>query len=311
MDDIYFYDFDLTPLYILSPEAGYMFVNAKQELRGSGSFQIAFKDKTLEKLVRAAPEGIIVRWRGFWGVASDYNFTGAKDTLYGEHLNVLLYKAVIPKQTFDGSLGTVISSVIKSYYPWLSFTAEQGVTYPNVTYEMTSYQNGDSVIKELCKRANVGYEVFIEGGAFKFRLITPVKNLLMLSENNLNAYDFTEDFDGKTVAFGGWYEEEQAEGDPIWKYIKSEEKTGVHKQDIVLKAKNKADAESELKGSTGTRKLNCKTKNISYGIDYKLGDIVRIQSDATVTRTVTAIERYLENGAYRENPAFEELEDKP
>lgn len=308
MDDIYFYDFDLTPLYILSPETGYMFVNAKQELRGSGSCQLTFKDKELEKLVRAAPEGIIVRWRGFWGVVSDYNFTDLKDTLYGEHLNVVLYKAVIPKQTFDGNLEILIKSLISEFYPWLSFAAEQGVTYPSVTYEMTSYQNGDSIIKELCKRANVGYEVFIEGRAFKFRLITPGKNPLMLSENNLNAYEFTEDFDGKTVAFGGWYEEEQAEGEPVWKYIKTADKTGIHKQDIVLKAKNKADAESELEGSIGTRKLSCKTKNISYGIDYKLGDIVRIQSDATVTRTVTAIERYLENGAYRENPAFEELE---
>lgn len=310
MDDIFFYDFNLILRFILSSGSGYMFVNGKQELQGSGSFQMTFKDKELEELVRANPDGIIVKWRDFWGVISDYNFTDTKDTLYGEHLNVLLFKSVIPKQTFTGPVNSLVSSIIAGYYPWLTFAAEAGITYPSVTYELTTYQNGDSVIQALCKMGGVGYEVYMGDGGFEFRLITPALNPLMLSENNLNAYDFTEDFDGKTVAYGGWYEEEQEEGDPIWKYIERESRSGISKQDIVLKAKNKTEAEAELDDYIGTKKLNCKTKNISYGLDYKIGDIVRIQFDSTESRTVTAIERYQENGKYEENPTFEKLEVK-
>lgn len=318
--DILFYDFKLNRLHTLpssSESVGYVSMNCKIEFNGSGSLQLLFWDKELEGLVRTHPEGLIVKYGDFEGFTTGYQFEDVNKRLYGMHLNGLLHKQVIPIADLSGDLETVMYGIVTDNYPWLNtFQAVGG--FETVAYKTDTYTQGDTFISDLAAVGHAGCSVYIdwESKRFLFKLLKSEENSLKLSENNLNAYELKENYDGKNIAFGGWYKQEQPEGsdgskpEPIWTYVSTQEKEGLYKQDVILSAANEADALKELGECVADYRLTLKTKNIKFGVDYKLGDKLKVQRGTeTIPKTVTGIEIWHEKNEYNEQPILGELKE--
>ena len=64
------------------------------------------------------------------------------------------------------------------------------------------------------------------------------------------------------------------------------------------------EAMQELKAMVADAETELKTRGITYGTDYRLGDIVRVQNnDTAVKKRITSVIMSQENG-YIENPIF-------
>ena len=232
------------------------------------------------------------------------------------HLNGLLFKKVIPKGEYSGDIQAVSKNVIEQHFDWLNFYNNNNLANYQVEYKLDKPMQGNKFFKDFLTLKNMGFNIWMDWKQkkFMFKLLKSVQNPLRLSEDNLNAYEFSENFDSKNVAFGGWYEKEPPEDDKeaeaVWTYIESNSKTGIYKQDVVLSAKNEIEAIEELKKHIADYSLKFKTRNVKYNIDYKIGDIVKVLTDnKTVKKKVTGVEIWHEKNEYNEQPILSEVAD--
>ena len=74
-----------------------------------------------------------------------------------------------------------------------------------------------------------------------------------------------------------------------------------------MKSTTEAEALQELKNKKATSKLNCSTKRIRYGVDYQLGDIVKVQQgNITVKKRVVSVS-VSQEADRKETPVFSEV----
>ncbi|MBQ2968664.1 MAG: hypothetical protein IJE10_11175 [Clostridia bacterium] len=338
--DIRFYDFDLNLLHILpqwSYKIGYTSCNVQQDFNGNGSFEIVFADEILKTVVEQNQNELFVKWGDFQGFLTGYQWSDTECHLYGMHLNGLLKNYVVPADEAEGEknaeqliLSTV--NIVNTDAPWLTMPAEQGFT-ETISYPKNNYTPLDAWLTELLNQFGWGYEIKIdfESKVFSFALKKPSENGLMLSTNNLNAHTFVTTYDNKTLARGGWYvvdvekvrkkvdEEgnvvEDETGQPImetvtekeWRYI-SNGAHGLHRRDVVLTATTDKEALNELKTFTATADVTCETESIQCGVDYNIGDIIRVQNGVgvTVKKLVSAVNWWQEQ-SYNEKPILTEV----
>ena len=84
----------------------------------------------------------------------------------------------------------------------------------------------------------------------------------------------------------------------------SQEEHNVTIVDTSDEALRKADeALEELKQKTAQRQLTASTRNLTCGVDYNIGDRVRVQNgNETVVKMITAVEFSNENNQINEKP---------
>lgn len=313
MADIRFYDFDFNLLYILPPYAvdrGYTSINAEQQMNDSGSFEMVFVDSELKQLVIQYKDTLLVKWRSFDGFITSFQTEGKAVRLFGMHLNGLLHRAVIPiADNLSGDVQTIAKKTIADNLSWLVFNAVNGFTN-EITYSTDKYLTADEYLQSLFKLDNAGYVIKADVNAkqYIFECIKTAENQLMISQSNLNAYDFQTTYTNKELAFGGWYQKEQKDGDPVWTYIAADStKTGIHRIDTVLSAKTATEAENELKNLIAEYSITAKTKDLTCGVDYKIGDIVRVQSDGVTQKRLVSGLSLWDNKGYGEEPILTEV----
>ncbi len=317
MADIRFYDFNFNLLRILPPYAeniGYKAINTKQELNGPGSVEIDFQDPILKKFIESHSANILVKWRDFCGVLKSYRWTDDGCKVTGSHLNGLLHRAVVPaiKNTDDegeqipDTVSNILTTALNDI-SWLLKPDFSGLT-KKVTYGSDNYEKADTFLQGLFDEAGLGCEIKadFQNKTFSFEVISPENNALMLSKGNLNAYGFETTYISNSQAFGGWYKNEEE-----WKYITLDAtKEGIFNIDTVLSSDNEADAMIELKKSKAEFEILATLKNLEYGKDYKIGDVLRVHNDGqTVKRLVSGIERY-EEGGYFETPIMTNYDEE-
>lgn len=318
--DVIFYTLDFSQRIILpasSKDRGYVSMTGVTDFRGKGSFQLSFCDNEIKSFVKAHPEGYFVKWGQFEGYASDFQF---KDTakksfvLFGSHLNCLLNRVLFPPQTITKeSVNDVMIELINEHAPWLIYdTFEDEISGEFIT---DKYMEADKFIEEYFASLKLGYNVYIKDRELHFRIVPSNVNPLILSKGNRNIYETQEDFSNKKTAFGGWYKKtEEDNGKELetakWTYITSAEKEGIYKRDILLSASSPSAAKQELAEHKDTYTTVCKTRNVSYGTDYKLGDVIRLQiDDKAIKKQVTSVDMWFEGASYREEPTLTDWEE--
>jgi len=313
--DIRFYTLDFSDVRILpatSKENGYISMNSTIEFCGTGTFELVFYDKELEEFVEQHPEGLIITWGDFQGYFMDYQFQKEQNWVFGSHINSLLHKFVIPPQSISGDLKTVASEIITQYTPFIFIDSTED--FGTVEYTSDKYQSADAFFIDLLPKQKIGYRLFAKSGVIYFELLRAVTNPLMLSNGNRNVYEVQKDFSNKNVAYGGWYKKtKEDDGTELeteeWIYISTAEKEGIYKQDVVLNASTPSEAVSELAAKAIEYNIDCKTRNIEYGVDYSLGDIVRYQDKAmTVYKQISSVSLWLEGSTYHQEPTLTEWE---
>lgn len=314
--DIRFYTLDFSDLHILpqsSENIGYTSMNTETEFCGNGSFQAIFRDEELEQFVRNHKEGLLITWGAFQGYFTDYQFKEKEKWIFGGHLNALLHKYVLPNQTISGDLQEEVKYLISTYTPFTYVVSKEN--FGDIEFTTEEYLNMDTFMQKLATQARIGYRLYIQNRKIYFELMKANKNPLMLSKNNANVYETQEDFSNKKVAFGGWYKKTKDEDGeeletPEWTYISTSAKSGIYKQDVVLKASSPSEAEKELSEYGANLELSCKTRNLEYEKDYRLGDIIRYQSKTeTVLKQVSKISLWHEKSTYHEEPVLTEWEE--
>ncbi len=314
MKDVTFYTLDFEKLYILpqyTVDKGYISANVQKDFNGVGSFEILFADEKLKNIIKQYRENLMFEWNGVQGLLCAYRDDAGGFRITGETLNGLLKRVVIPSTatTLNSDVETLARSAIRSAASWLKLGDAKGFEKA-VSYSTDTYKTADVYISDLLKLDNAGYEIKADfvNKRFVFEVLKSNQSDLLLSTNNLNAYDFIETYINRTIAYGGYYPKEQDDA-TVWTYITlNKELSGVYKKDVVLSAKTEKEALQELKSMVADTETEMKTRKIAYGVDYVLGDVVRVQNnDTAVRKRITSIVMSQENG-YIENPIFSEVE---
>ena len=322
--DITFETLDFSDKIILpasSKNNGYISMNADIEFCGEGSFELVFRDDEVEGFIRKYREdGLLLTWGDFQGYFTDYQFKTGKKSVYGSHINSLLHKFVVIPQTIDGDIKEAVYSIISDYTPFTP--VENDIDFGTTAYSTDKCLYADDFLIKLLENHNLGYRLFIENKTIYFEFLKSSNNPLMLSEGNLNVYEFQEDYSNKNIVYGGWYflkyndtwmeDTVTPVENPKWTHIELENKSGIFSRDVMLESNTPKGALAELETKTSMMsELICKTKNIKYKEDYNLGDIVRYYTNGiTVNKKVTKISLWYEGSSYHEEPTLTEWEDK-
>ncbi len=309
-DDIRFYDFDFNLLCVLPPylaNSGYISINTTREFCGNGALELVYKDSTVDSILEANRDRLILVWRDFQGFITSYIKTDDKTTLMGMHLNGLLHRVVIPPLAeTTATAEALVRTAVSENADWFVLGDLAGFD-ATAAHSTSKYMYADEYAKELLQAENGGFEITADfvNKQYSFCCLKGINSDLMLSEGNLNAYEFQTTYSNKELAFGGWYEKEPTEAEKeadenaeaIWTYISTDStKTGINKIDAVLGAKTEAEAKAELAAKKAEYDITAKTRGVSFGVDYRLGDIVRVQENGiTVRKQITSVDIWQED----------------
>lgn len=314
-EDIFFYNLSLELLHILpaySNGEGYISLTATQDLKDNGSFEVVLKCDELKDKIIANRDNVIIAWRDFQGYMTSYQITENEVHIFGVSLNGLLHRVVIPNLSESSrNIENSAREAISENAPWITLGKEVGIDFDK-EFGTDSFMCADEFLKQLFDDTNCGFRIVadVKTKIYYFECIKPKNNALMLSKNNLNAYNFVHEYIGQNMAFGGWYKKEQPEGDGVWTYITtSDNGTGINKIDTVLSSTTDADAKNELKELVTIATVTASTKDVSHGTDYSLADILRVQDgDIAVRKQVIGIEMWQEQ-EYGEKPILTDYEE--
>ena len=109
---------------------------------------------------------------------------------------------------------------------------------------------------------------------------------------------------------GAW--EKANEIEPIWTYLPGTT-SGIYQWDAVLTGTVESEAQTNLQSKKWEKTVKAKVRSLKYGLDYDLGDLVRLKKQAgswqtIFERRITGINIWYENNTTGEQPIFEEAE---
>lgn len=177
-------------------------------------------------------------------------------------------------------------------------------------------------IKECLGLRKYGHSVSldVDKKIWLFNVNYGVERNFLLSEANKQAYDCRLTYDVLDLANCGYYEKEiitiDDEGNESSEtettYIETD-KTGLLRWEALLDGKSESEANSDLSKKKVKDSSNFSTRRLGYGIDYELGDILKIQIikgayRTTMSKRVTGIELDFDENGTTEKPILEDLE---
>lgn len=179
-------------------------------------------------------------------------------------------------------------------------------------------------VKEFLSLKNYGHSVTLDlvNKQWCFNVLKGIQRDFTRSEANKTAYDSRLTFDILDLADCGYYEKEvkatDASGNEtssnVTTYLNRGNRSGILRWETLLSGSTESEAAANLKLKKAKDGTTFSTRNIKYGVDYELGDILKLQLikglyRAPMSRRVTGVEiSYSENG-YSERPIFEALEE--
>lgn len=108
--------------------------------------------------------------------------------------------------------------------------------------------------------------------------------------------------------------EEIQQLDCIWLKLQGpKENSGIYRWDSVLDAQTQSSAEAELKEKKKNQEITLVTRDVLYGREYGLGDIVRVQKSSggvhlVQTKQIEAVNIWYEQGNSGQQPEFGEVQ---
>ncbi len=138
----------------------------------------------------------------------------------------------------------------------------------------------ETLCVDLCNKLDRGHRLVFDiiNKCWRFEFIYPKKNEILISKESKTAYEFEYCNDMLSEANGGWYPsyDADAEEETTWHYIKNGEKKGIYDWDCVLSCSSESEAIDELFNKSETDKIQSRLRNLKFGVDYELGDIVPV-----------------------------------
>lgn len=306
----------ILPAY--SAERGYISANATKEFRGNGKIEIKFFDTILTNLIRDKMKSnitVIVYCKTFSGVLTSWMFDeNHTTTVFGYSLNYLLHKQLIlPTAATKTDVSSYVKNTLaamfnKGMFIWLNYNNSSAVGSTRNFEEITDPTPGDEWLQKILEYDDLGYDIEPDftKGRFTLTLKKRKENSLLIAPGNLNFYDVVQDCDQSAAVRVGYYKDVTTGN---WTKVTSatETATTIYDNYVVLSSDNAASAQEEINALYTRITVDGKTRDIAYGTDYDVGDILRVQIDGQVyTKTVKSIFLSYEGISNIENPTFED-----
>lgn len=245
--------------------------------------------------------------------------------IYGRTLNWFLTRRTTPKfsQLTDTCANLCVRFFNDAFSDVDNFISRVDCTTKQIDFWRNVYNPTEKVIAECLDNDGAGHEVImdIKNERYVLRIYKGETKEHIISEPLKTAYDTSYTGDILDLYDGGWYEkqaetsEENTNTENTWIYIeKDNPKTGIYHWEAVLSGSNNSEAKTDLNKKKETEKYEAKIRNLKYGTDYNLGDVLRFQIvkgsvKKTVRKRVTAINIFKEAGSSGEAPTLSDMEE--
>lgn len=241
--------------------------------------------------------------------------------VFGRTCNWLLTRRTTPNfKSINGNVQTLTRNIVSTAFSDVSnFNLGEIISWQTKTIDFwrNTYNPTADVVKECLDNDGAGHEVVFDtlNKQWIYRVMHGNELPLIVSEANKNAYDTQINEDILDFYTAGYYEKqpEDTEAESEWIYI-SGEKTGIYKWECRLNGGNLSEARTDLNNKKAVSETSLKSYNLKFGIDYELGDIVRVQIQkgqyrTTVKKRITGVNIWYEQASTGEQPIFEDLEE--
>jgi len=101
--------------------------------------------------------------------------------------------------------------------------------------------------------------------------------------------------------------------DSVWTYLEKDKKGGIYRWEEILSGGNESEAVADIVKKLRANTVQAKTRDLFFGADYHLGDIVRIQNCIgtemqSFTKKIVGVNLWYESGNIGEEPVFEDVD---
>lgn len=221
---------------------------------------------------------LLATFKGKYFVIVDYYAMDDEVEIYGRTLNWFLSKMVVPN---FADLGNKTIDVIAEHLlsNSLGCNIEKGVF---ATFESTQKFSKDKytvlsdTLKELLTLEKAGHEVVFKDGTYTLNILKSNIRERFISKQDGTLQSVTKEESIIDAVTDGMYEAKNGDVE-TWQNINRDTKEGMYKWYTILKASTETDAKTEIDKLTPKTILKAVTQRLKHGINYKIGDILKIQ----------------------------------
>ncbi|MBR4721408.1 MAG: hypothetical protein IK057_06580 [Clostridia bacterium] len=226
--------------------------------------------------------------------------------LYGRTPNWLLEKRIAPKaESITQKAGIICNNLVTNAFSDVTdFAVSNPPESTEITAERTTLSTVYDAVKGYLSEVGLGHKLDFDAKnrRWSFSVIEGSQIPLLISESNKNAYETSVCEDILDLADCGYYGEDG--------YIAGEQE-GICRWETVLSAETEAEATAQLSEKKNKSEILLKLRGLKFGVDYNLGDKLRIQITkgkwrTTEKRTVSGVRLLTKNGFFEEVPIFTE-----
>lgn len=239
---------------------------------------------------------LLATFKGYHFVIVDYFATDDEVEIYGRTLNWFLSKMVVPdftnlgNKTVDVIADNLLSkaigcSIVKGDFA----TFSEGKEFAKDTYTAFS-----DTLKELLQLEKAGHEVVFDGSNYKLNILKGNVREEFISKQDGTISSVTKEESIIDAVTDGMYKL-NSDDTETWKSISRDTKEGMYKWYKVLSASSATDAKTEIDVLVPKTILKAVTQRLKHGVDYKLGDFLKIQYETqgkieTFTKQIIGVE---------------------
>lgn len=180
----------------------------------------------------------------------------------------------------------------------------------------TEFESGEGLISDIVSdclaTGKLGHEVVFDytNKRWVLNILSGSETDLILSEGHRNAYDAKISSDILDLATCGVYNEETEDGFVSASLPGDTERKGIYRWEALLDGSTATEAAVSLGKKSERSEATLNVRGLVFGIDYALGDVVRIQIikgkyRTTQKRRISGVEVRREQGVCTEQPIFE------
>lgn len=226
--------------------------------------------------------------------------------LYGRTPNWLLEKRIAPKtESVTCAAGTICANLVETAFSDVSdFEVLTPPESDTVTVERSTYKTVFAAVSEYLSLCGLGHRLDFDTAEKKwiFSIYKGEEMPLLISEANKNAYDTSASYDILDLADCGYYGENG--------YLQGD-KSGIYRWEAVLQDETEPEAAISLAEKKENSEVSLKLRNLRFGNDYGLGDVVRIQITKGIWKTtakklISGVRSVKKSGFSEEIPIFSE-----
>lgn len=264
---------------------------------------------------------LVMEEKGKFAVITGY-LLGEDFAVFGRTCNWLLKKRILhEKEVLNASADTITRKLVGAAFADTdSFVLGDALDITeNVDFTAESNTSLFDAVKECLSLQKCGHalDFDVKSKQWVYSNFQRRKNDILFSSANKNAYDIRLESDLLDFADCGYYEKktvdsEGAESVRTTYFADDKTQSGIYRWEAVLDGDDEGSAAASLEAKAIKDEVSLSTRNVSFGRDYRLGDVVRVQVikgglRLDTEKVISGIKILRKSGLESEEPIFEEV----